>query len=150
MSRRIVSIADVPQTLPAIVEWERGEWGDEWTAIVAGSTTRDQVPTIFVALDGATPIGCAMLIEYDMMSRKDLSPWVGGIFVRPEFRQQGVASALMQHALAKAGALGIKTWWLYTASSRALYARLGWQFVEMGEYDDVPVTIMRYDFPTGT
>jgi hypothetical protein len=52
----------------------------------------------------------------------------------------------MKHALEKARALNIPTWWLYTASSRELYARLGWQYTETATYDGVPVAIMRYDF----
>jgi GNAT superfamily N-acetyltransferase len=146
MNQRIVSIADVPEALSTIIEWERNEWGDEWADIVAGSTTRDDIPTIFVALEDEKPVGCAMLIKYDMMTRKDLTPWIGGVFVHPDHRNQGIASSLMKHALEKACALNIPTWWLYTASSRELYARLGWQYTETATYDGVPVTIMRYDF----
>jgi len=43
--------------------------------------------------------------------------------------------------------LGIPTWWLYTAHARSLYERFGWKFIEMAEYDDGQVALMRFDFP---
>lgn len=143
---KIQCITDCPDLLPTLVEWERTEWGNEWATVVEQATSRDTVPTIFVALDGNKPMGCAMLIEHDMMSRRDLSPWLGGIFVHPAYRKCGVASALVQHAMDKARQTGISTWWLYTASSRQLYERFNWKYVDEVQYEGESVTLMRYDF----
>lgn len=146
-SLTILGIADSPQFHAQIIEWERREWGDEWADVVRAATARDQVPTIYVAVQGGQPVGCAMLIEYDMMTRLDLTPWLGGIYVPPEHRGRGIASRLVGHAMARAAALKIPTWWLYTAHARSLYERFGWKFVEMAEYDGGPVSLMRFDFP---
>lgn len=140
-------IADCPQFHAQIVEWEQSEWGDEWAEVVSGATAHDQIPTIYVAVEDGRPVGCAMLIKYDMMTRLDLTPWLGGIYVPLEHRGRGIASRLVGYAMERASTLGIPTWWLYTAHARSLYERFGWQFVEMAEYDGGPVSLMRFDFP---
>lgn len=144
----ILSITDCPQMLPLVVEWERAEWGDEWAEVVKTANCRDKIPTIYVALENQQLVGCAMLIKHDMMTRKDLTPWLGGIFVPPDHRRRGIAGKLVCHALDKAKEIGVKTLWLYTASSRNLYARYGWRFVEELDYLGEVVTLMRYDFST--
>jgi GNAT superfamily N-acetyltransferase len=146
-SLNILGIADCPQFHAQIIDWERREWGDEWAEVVSAATARDQVPTIYVAVQDGQPVGCAMLIKYDMMTRLDLTPWLGGIYVPPEYRGQGIASRLVAFAMTRAAALKIPTWWLYTAHARSLYERFGWKFVEMAEYDGGPVSLMRFDFP---
>jgi GNAT superfamily N-acetyltransferase len=143
---KIQCITECLELLPTLVEWERAEWGDDWAKVVEQATASNTVPTIFVALDGDQPMGCAMLIEYDMTTRLDLTPWLGGIFVHPAYRKRGVASALVRHAMDKAEQTGIPTWWLYTASSRQLYERFDWKYVETVQYEGESVTLMRYDF----
>jgi GNAT superfamily N-acetyltransferase len=145
-SHRIVTIDDRPDLLPQVIEWERSEWGDAWGEDVRHFVEQEGGKTVFVMLDCSVPIGCAMLLRYDMTTRKDLSPWLGGIYVDKEYRQQGVASELVLHALEIARQLNTATWWLYTASSRSLYERLGWKFVETCQYEGETVTIMRFDF----
>lgn len=144
---KILCIADCPHLLETVVDWERGEWGDEWAELAMSATARDRVPTTYVALDGNEIVGCVMFVKYDMMTRKDLTPWLGGLFVPPKFRGRGIATKLVDHVLLKAKDVGIGTLWLYTSSSRNLYARIGWMFVEELEYMDEIVTLMRYDFP---
>lgn len=143
----ILCISDCLELLPTVIEWERKEWGDNWADdVVRHATARDQVPTIYVAIKDDKPIGCAMLIKFDMESRHDLTPWLGGVFVLPEQRRQGVASALIRHTMGKARMMEIPTWWLYTESVQHLYKRLDWKEVENMLYNGKPVTIMRYDF----
>lgn len=139
-------IADCLQFHAQIVEWERSEWGNEWAEVVSEATAREQIPTIYVAVADGQPVGCAMLLKYDMMTRLDLTPWLGGIYVPAEHRRRGIASRLVGHAMERAATLGISTWWLYTAHARSLYERFGWQFVEMADYDGGPVALMRFDF----
>ena len=132
------------QHLETVIGWQRKEWGEDWASYAHKAIQRDTVPTIFVALINGQPVGCSMLIEYDMMTRKDLSPWMGGVYVTPEYRQQGIGSALVLHAMEVAAQIGIKRLWLYTATARHLYARLGWADVEEAFYDNTTVVIMDY------
>jgi len=55
------------------------------------------VPSIFVAIQNETPVGTASLIADDMSIRRELTPWLASVFVVPEWRGQGIASALHEH-----------------------------------------------------
>jgi len=56
------------------------------------------------------------------------------LWVRPDLRRHGVATALMATALERAGALGYAELYLETGprqpAARALYERLGWETVD--------------------
>jgi GNAT superfamily N-acetyltransferase len=142
----IESIADRPDLLEALVELERQQWGDEWAEKVRQSTHRDALPTTYVATQGDELLGAAMLVYEDMTTRKDLSPWLGGVLVKPSHRQEGIGTALVEHAMEQARRMGISLLWLYTPASRKMYERLGWRYVSEEDYQGETVTIMRLDF----
>lgn len=143
---RILNITECPEHLDTVVDWEGHEWGDAWGAQVRDSTAADRVPTIYVALaDDHRPLGCAMLVGKDMTTRPDLTPWLGGVYVPPEHRRRGLATALSRHVMQRAQSLGIDQLWLYTLAARPLYERLGWQFAEMADYQGEQVTLMSVD-----
>ncbi|MCO7247050.1 GNAT family N-acetyltransferase [Halomonas sp. Mc5H-6] len=100
------------------------------------------VPSIFVAMQGETPVGTASLIADDMSIRPELTPWLASVFVVPEWRGQGIASALVRRVEAEAVENGIEHFYLYTPDQQALYRHLGWQDVESLEYRGEPVTVM--------
>ncbi len=101
-----------------------------------------QIPMTLVAYSGDNPIGSASLTAHDMDTRPDLSPWLATVCVAPEYRNQGIASALVKRAVQEAGKLGIKTLYLFTWDRESLYARLGWSVFERGEYRGEQVVIM--------
>jgi GNAT superfamily N-acetyltransferase len=147
---RIVGIAERIELVPTIARWHWDEWGhhdpegslQSWTEGLAQRTRPAGVPTTFVALDGDAPIGSACLVEHDMSTRPDLSPWLAGVYVVPERRGRGVGSALVRHATERAGAFGIPTLFLYTNGAEAVYAKLGWRARERQTYEGRTVTIM--------
>jgi GNAT superfamily N-acetyltransferase len=140
---KIESIADHLDLLDTLVKWHRDQWGSEWAEYVNRSTLRDQIPTIYVATEGSELLGSAMLVDEDMTTRKDLSPWLGGVYVKPSRRGQGIGTALVKHAMEQAAKMGIPLLWLYTPASRYMYERLGWQYVSEEDYLGEKVTIMR-------
>tara|TARA_R110000796_G_scaffold66780_2_gene153495 strand:+ start:1866 stop:2342 length:477 start_codon:yes stop_codon:yes gene_type:complete len=100
------------------------------------------VPSIFVAMQGETPVGTASLIADDMSIRRELTPWLASVFVVPEWRGQGIASELVKRVEAEAIESGIRHFYLYTPDQQTLYRRLGWQDVEHLEYRGETVTVM--------
>ena len=146
---RIENIADHLDLLDTLAQWHGAQWGAEWADQVRQSTCRDHIPTIYIALDGDELLGSAMLVEKDMTTRTDLTPWLGGVYVKPGSRQHGVATALVRHAMGQAAGMGIQRLWLYTPASRKLYEELGWQFVMEEDYLGERVTIMQLDLPSG-
>lgn len=100
------------------------------------------VPSIFVAMQGRTPVGTASLIADDMSTRPELTPWLASVFVVPEWRGQGIASSLVQRVEEEALESGIQHFYLYTPDQQALYRRMGWQDIELVEYRGEQVTVM--------
>ena len=158
MAHRIVPIAEHVEWVPTIARWHWEEWGhhdpegslQSWTAGLAGRTRAAGIPTTFVAVDGDLPIGSACLVEHDMLTRPDLSPWLAGVFVVPAQRRRGIGSALVEHATAAAAAFGTTTLFLYTNGAESVYAKLGWHVREHAFYEQRTVTIMQCDCRSAT
>ncbi|BBI52504.1 hypothetical protein HORIV_49250 [Vreelandella olivaria] len=93
-------------TLEKAIEWLKAECG------------QGGVPSIFVAMQGEIPVGTASLIADDMSIRRELTPWLASVFVVPEWRGQGIASALVRRVEAEAVENGFERFYLYTPTSR--------------------------------
>jgi GNAT superfamily N-acetyltransferase len=152
---RVESIADHLELVPVIARWHWNEWGhtdrggslESWTAGLGERTNRDRVPTMFVAFLGDVPVGSSVLVEHDMDTRLDLSPWLAGIYVLPEHRRKGVASALVERAMAEASRFGVGRLYLYTRSAVALYETLGWRAFGSEHYEGRDVVLMSVELP---
>src|SRR5579871_1857027 len=108
----------IPVLAPAIVE--------HWRVIMPEDTletrvvklqkhlNRDALPLGWIAHADGQVFGTAALRVHDLENRRDLTPWLGGVFVLPEYRRQGIASALCRTVEAKAWSLGFDTLYLFT------------------------------------
>jgi GNAT superfamily N-acetyltransferase len=114
-------------------------------ARLAERITPHAIPETFVALDGERPVGMSSLVKYDMETRRDLSPWLAGVYVLPQFRNRRIGSKLVQAVMQEAQALGIERLYLFTPDKMSFYKRLGWRRVECTEYHGIDVTIMVYE-----
>lgn len=91
---RIAPLPDHLVLVETIARWHWNEWGDEdpsgslasWTEAMRQRTNRDGIPTTYVALGGDELLGSVSLVEHDMETHLDLSPWVAGVYVRPSRR----------------------------------------------------------------
>ncbi len=102
-----------------------------------------QIPTILVATSGGEILGSVALVTHSLETRKSLSPWLDGVYVRPDHRKQGIASLLISRMEEEASAMGIRRLYLSTANAQAFYSRLGWQFMEKTANKGIMVTIMQ-------
>ena len=141
----IKNISQHLDLLETIVDWHKNEWGEEWAEQVRQSTHADRIPTLYVALENGVPVGTAMLVNIDMLTHPELAPWLGGVYVKPEYRGRGIASLLSQHAMNAATRMGIRCLWLYTVTAPRLYENLGWKFVCVEDYLGEQATIMQID-----
>ena len=103
---------------------------------------RSGVPTVLVAVAHGRICGSAMLVAHDMETRPELSPWLAGVYVVPAWRRKGLGAALIQRAVDAATAAGVKTLYLYTPGTEALYARLGCAVIERCKFRGVEVSLM--------
>ena len=150
-------LADRREFIPTVAHWRHEEWGhlrpnetlDDRIARLERTCGHRQIPTTFVAVDdGAQPVGCASLVEHDMLTRPELSPWLAGVFVPHEQRRRGIGAALVGRVVAEARSLGVPRLYLYTPTTGAFYRRLGWSVVERTFYRELwgetGVTIMEF------
>ena len=147
---RIEYLADHPALVPTLARWHQGQWSylspgrtiaQRETALQAHLRPA-QIPTSVVALSEDTLLGGAALISHDMDTRMDLSPWLACVYVAPEYRRQGVGTALVQRVVHEARALGVDTLHLFTPDKEAFYARLGWSVIERTRYCGCQVVVM--------
>jgi predicted N-acetyltransferase YhbS len=102
----------------------------------------DRVPVAFVALDDAGGIvGTASLI-FDDLEGDPRNPWLASVFVPPEQRGQGIASALVRTVEAAARRIGYSRLYLFTTSAARLYAGLGWRALERRDYRGEHIQVM--------
>jgi predicted N-acetyltransferase YhbS len=145
-------LADHPQFLSTLAQWQHGEWGylrpgDSVEARMARLQTSVQIgriPLTVVALADGELLGSASLIPHDMDTRMELTPWLAGVFVAPEHRRKGVGAQLVRRIMAEAAALKVPLLYLYTVHSEKFYATLGWSLQEHTAYREQNVAIMTY------
>jgi GNAT superfamily N-acetyltransferase len=90
----------------------------------------NKVPFILVALDGGDWVGTASLWEHDLDKRPDLTPWIAGVYVKENYRGQGIASQLINRVFDIAKKFGFKKIYLHTEHTHRLYEKLGWSRLE--------------------
>jgi len=147
---QIEYLADHPEFIPELAELHFAEWshlnpGENIQGKIdylRDNCGRNGVPSFFIAAEGTGLVGSASLIAQDMDNRPDLTPWLADVFVKPEYRGRGVATALIQRVEAEARSAGINELYLYTPDAAGLYRRLGWNTVEKCRYKEVDVVIM--------
>ena len=148
---KFILLGDNPSALPLIAKW----YSDEWGHIGEGRSTNElelklkdylnhnKLPLIVLALDGNKLMGAAQLRYHEMDIYPEREHWLGGVYVAPEHRGNGVAQALVNAVIAKAKTLGLNNINLQTEDfTGGLYASLGWQPVEQVIYHGIKVLVM--------
>ncbi len=154
MSWRIDAVSDRaesdrPELARIVARWRVAAFFDHPGGFtVEEMTARILAPPVgpketFVLFDDGRPVGTAGIVRQDLQSRRDLTPWLAGVFVEPAFRGRGHATALVRRAEAFALAASVPVLWLHTASAEPLYARLGWERVGPELDRGEPVALMR-------
>jgi N-acetylglutamate synthase-like GNAT family acetyltransferase len=140
MAMREVEISyliEHPEYVPQLAQWLFEEWGS-----ILGEETpevrvkklkthmnRDQLPIAWVAHANGQLLGTASLRVHDLEGREDLTPWLGGVFVSPDFRGRGIGADLCATVENEATSRGIQTLYLFTLDKQAWYSRLGWTVI---------------------
>lgn len=143
----ITAVSDQPALAPLVARWRVEAFFADGGYTVAEMTRLILAPQgpeeTFVLFEGGCPVGTAGLVRQDLDARRDLSPWLAGVFVEPDARRRGHAAALVRQVEAHAGAAGVSMLWLYTLGMERLYAGLGWEHAGTEVDRDRPVSLMR-------
>jgi GNAT superfamily N-acetyltransferase len=148
---RYIFLADQPELLPILAAWFYDEWGrhnppgsrESMQRVLGEFLNRDQIPLTIVRLRESEPIASASLKIREMETHPQYLNWLGGVYVHPDFREQGIGSQLVQYTAHKAIELKVKGLYLYTRKHVNFYARLGWQVIEEPLYHGRKVSIMK-------
>ncbi len=143
---QIKYLIDHPEYIPQLAEWLFKQWG----STLGERTPEDRIkPIAWVAHANGQLLGTAALRVHDFKAREDLTPWLGGVFVGPHFRRQGIGAALCATVEDEARSRGIQTLYLFTLDKQAWYSRLGWTLLAPSVWHPVgPVDIMRKPLQT--
>jgi predicted N-acetyltransferase YhbS len=146
----IQNFLDCPDLLPMVAERVHTQWFADKPAHTAEGmlqrmrgSLRAEVPIGLIAFLDGTPAGTISLVESDLDEREDLSPWIAGLLVFPDFRNKGVGSALLQSLMDIAKLIGLETIYLYT-DKPDFYEKFGWKkHCKVSSYPGCDV--MRYE-----
>ncbi|HTV47190.1 MAG TPA: GNAT family N-acetyltransferase [Phycisphaerae bacterium] len=157
MGIQIDYLAKHKEFIPTLAQWHHQEWAylrpddsiDKRIDRLREAARRHAaVPTVVIAFAGDKLFGSAMLVANDMDTRMELSPWLAGVFVAPQYRKQGIGAALVGRVITDAWSLGVDRLYLYTPNTQLFYSRLGWSVVERMKYCGLDVVVMSFDCAT--
>ncbi|ERP38904.1 GNAT family N-acetyltransferase [Chitinivibrio alkaliphilus] len=110
---------------------ERGESQEQVITKVRQRAVEGKIPCTIIAVVDSVLAGSITLKENDFATRPDLSPWIAGVFVCPQFRGQKISEKLITHAEKLLWEdFNIPRVYLYTGSAEGLYAKLGYSVHE--------------------
>ena len=140
---QIEQLAHRPDLLPIVAEWIYSQW---WTTVegasvntlsdlLRGHLVHDQIPLTLVASLDSRPVGTATLLAHDVGTEQwpDLTPWLAGVYVMPDYRRRGIGGALVNATVSKARALGVRVLYLSTVDREDFYVHLGWKVVDRSD-----------------
>lgn len=139
MALGVTLLADSPSSAEDVAEMRWQEWGGPpepadlawWLETTVREAGRDELPVTFVAHDTADAVlGAVGLDTYDLDERHDTSPWVTGMIVRRDRREEGVGRTLMQHLEQWAAEHLVADAWVGTDLALGFYQRCGWTLQE--------------------
>lgn len=150
MTVEIVPLADKKAFIAELAELHHAQWKhldpsltpEGRAEAIAKASGREGIPSIFIATSGNQLIGSAALVQNDMDTKPDLSPWLAAVYVKEGFRHQGLATELIARCEEEAVRSNVAAWYLYTESASRLYEKLGWHHLERSEYKGVTVDVM--------
>ena len=148
-------LADCHEHIPKLAKLHYQEIGHHWVPNASIERTeqrfeehknRDQLPMTFVALENARFIGMVSLRENDGI-RSDLTPWLGGLVVEPNFRGKRIGELLVDKVKQQAKLFNYQELYLFAFDPTVpnWYATLGWEIISMDEFLNHPVTVMKME-----
>lgn len=136
-------LADNENLIAAIGGLRWREWGhtpepedlDWWVNVTKREAGRNRLPITWVAInERGEALGAVGLGEFDIEERRDRSPWVLGLIVRPNRRGMGIGSLLLVELEAWAGIHGYTQVWVANEGPAiGFYRKCGWELSETVE-----------------
>lgn len=130
--------------------WRAGEFADvlgtsvaeEEQALRKLATDQSQQAALMATYDGH-PAGTCLLVTSEIDPLHDVSPWLAGLYVAPEFRGLGVGRILAGAIEEQARLRGISRIYLYTDDGEVpYYQKLRWNVLDRTDWKGFPTNLM--------
>lgn len=116
------------------------EWADLYQAagidqaqlqqVLTERTALDTLPITLVLVKDGELVGAGSIKLTEPGTKEGLSPWLAGIYVKPQYRGLGLGRDIVLALEAKARQLGVEVLYLSADSAVDFYLSLGWQVLE--------------------
>lgn len=148
---KIINLASAPQHVRTIASWHHAQWG----YLNPGNTVETRIekmqrylngnvmPSMYICVDGDRVAGTAALVENDMDSHPELSPWLASVYVNPDYRNRGLGAMLVKQIVSTAKAAGFPILYLFTPDRAKFYQSLGWEVIAQESYRGSEATLMK-------
>lgn len=138
MPYQLASLREQPEHIATVAKWIHGQWWSEtdtpveaierWLGTQLGE---DGFPATLIACSDGTIAGSVILHETEAEDRPAYRPYLGALFVAPDYRGHGLGVMLVRAVEAHAGRLGHPAIYLNAADALVrFYEALGWRVVE--------------------
>lgn len=86
----IVTLADNKEFIAELAELHHAEWKHLNPSLtlegraekIVKAAEREGIPSIFIAVSGSQLVGSAALVDNDMDTKPNLSPWLAAVYVK--------------------------------------------------------------------
>ena len=149
---KIINLLDDIESLEEVSEWIYEEWEKKYNRKLEDiiyrskhSLNRDDIPQMYIAKHDDEVVGCVSIWRCDLKSRQDLYPWMAALFVKKEYRNQGIGKLLQEKVIEETRKMNYKNIYLITEHEN-YYERTGWKFIEKAPLENGNYTkIYKYD-----
>lgn len=133
-------LCDHPEFLDEAASWFSQKWGIPVEAykesMEQSINQKTGIPQWYIVLnENLEMIAGAGIIENDFHDRKDLSPNLCALYVKENYRGQGIAKYLLDFSRKDLSNMGFETLYLITDHTE-FYEKCGWDFLTMVNGDD--------------
>jgi ribosomal protein S18 acetylase RimI-like enzyme len=149
---KIKSLAECMEFSNIVAGWLYEEWikgkveFDELSLHMKHFAQKEGLPKTFIAFYGKKPVGTVSLWRNDLPLRQDLTPWLAGLWVTPDFRGNFVGHQLVYHTIKEAKKQNYKKLFLVT-DIVGFYEKMGFKF-EGKEPKTINKKVSLYSFET--
>jgi len=145
MKYEIVFLHKFPSAKNFCIDYVKNGWGislkEAEELVIPCLSDNEKLPFGLIALVNEEPIGLLLAVERSDDVSPKYSPWLVALYVKEEFRKQGIGRELVERACDELKKRGYDLVYIDTVSAQNFYKKLGWTFVEDVKWRDEKTSI---------
>lgn len=155
MAMQVSHIKYFQHWVPIIAKWIYDEWAyvypqkslqDIQKTLISRINERE-MPITLVAHDERGILGTASLKAEDLDIAPELTPWISSVYVHPDYRGEGIGTALAAEIERVARELGFTRLHLFNPLAQGIFEKLGWNLLKTSRYRGKELAILVKHLP---